>query len=352
VLPYKRGDKWWIDYRLHGKRIREPHGFSKDAAARYEREMRGKAKLAKKDPTIVLPRPGASLTVEDFLEEYLEWAEVNKTLRSFQRDQYLLSHFHRFLKRRDVVTLIQVTLKDVEDFKTKKLQKVQPSTVRRDLNTIKHVFNMAVEWGRLSANPIAKLKKPTIREREPAFFWDMDQVELLRQTCKGEVYEGKQGRVPGWRVWEPTYFMLCTGVRFTELSRMKPWNGINFDRDEILVPTAKTFVTSERKATHRVVPMEKGLKGMLLRMKKEDRWFDFRNYRRRLQAAARQAGSDGRVVTHTPRHTFGAHHIMHGTDIVTLAQLMGHTATEITEIYAHVTPSHVRRSRGRLPWAR
>ena len=73
---------------------------------------------------------------------------------------------------------------------------------------------------------------------------------------------------------------------------------------------------------------------------------------RRLQAACRQSGSDGRVVTHTPRHTFGAHHIMHGTDIVTLAQLMGHNATEITEIYAHVTPGHVRRARGRLPWGK
>ena len=57
-------------------------------------------------------------------------------------------------------------------------------------------------------------------------------------------------------------------------------------------------------------------------------------------------------MTHTPRHTFGAHHIMHGTDIVTLAQLMGHSATEITEIYAHVTPVHVRRAKGRLPWGR
>lgn len=55
-----------------------------------------------------------------------------------------------------------------------------------------------------------------------------------------------------------------------------------------------------------------------------------------LRAWAVQAGITKHLTFHSGRHTFAVLHLENGTDIYTLSKLMGHSAIEITAIYADI----------------
>lgn len=46
-----------------------------------------------------------------------------------------------------------------------------------------------------------------------------------------------------------------------------------------------------------------------------------------------------KVVAHTLRHTFASWHVMAGTDIYTLKELLGHSVIQMTERYSHLAPA-------------
>lgn len=55
---------------------------------------------------------------------------------------------------------------------------------------------------------------------------------------------------------------------------------------------------------------------------------------------AKRAGIDRHIHPHDLRHTFGAHAVMRGVDLITLKRWMGHSSVVVTEIYANVCDAH------------
>ncbi len=60
-----------------------------------------------------------------------------------------------------------------------------------------------------------------------------------------------------------------------------------------------------------------------------------------IHLAARRQGITQRVNTHCLRHSYATHHIMSGTDLVTLKKQMGHVNIKTTISYIHLCPNWV-----------
>ena len=96
-------------------------------------------------------------SLKDFIAEYLNYAKANKAIQSYQRDELTLRHFVEFIKG-DRLGLI--TPSQLEAYKAYRGEKgTKPSTLNRELNTIKAMFNKAMAWGSLSKNPAQSVRK-------------------------------------------------------------------------------------------------------------------------------------------------------------------------------------------------
>ena len=66
----------------------------------------------------------------------------------------------------------------------------------------------------------------------------------------------------------------------------------------------------------------------------------YKRFRRRLRWA--ELDEKGYKV-HTLRHTFGSYAAMSGVDLEVIGEVMGHSRTTVTKLYAHLSPHYKRK---------
>jgi len=142
--------------------------------------------------------------------------------------------------------------------------------------------------------------------------------------------------------------LFSTGLRVSELCALN--SDIDLSRDELSVrgkgekvrvvflsPAAKEAVRDYLKARN---DMEEALfvdgrPNKLHRISPRD-------VQRHLKDYVARAGITNRVTPHTLRHAFATDLLTNGADIRSVQQLLGHASINTTQIYTHITDSHLR----------
>lgn len=171
---FKKGNNWYIDYYILGRRKREKVGPNK-AQARVVLQKR-KVQIAERKFLDV--QRHQKVRFGEMVRLYIKtYSKPNK--RSSWRDKISLGHLKSLFGAK---CLHEVTPLDVEKYKVERLKKVAPATVNRELACLKHMFNKAIEWGKAKENPARKVKLLREENRRVRYL-EKEETKALLETC-------------------------------------------------------------------------------------------------------------------------------------------------------------------------
>ena len=315
--------KWTYDFYFNNHRYIKVVGDSKEQAegamaVRRRRLMDEKHGLAS---------PIEDIRFDELAEKYYKLEASTK--RSWSRARLSLDHLKRAFKGR---MTSEITKLRIDEYKDKRLERVDGPTINRELGTLSHLFSKAVGWGHAASNPVKGIKRypenepvnrPLTREEEP---------RLLAAASK--------------RLRAIILIALNTGMRRNEILSLR-WGNINLPEGQIELEARNTKGGKKK----RLVPLNSAAVEALrtlphahdLLFQSPTRKGHIKDVKTAFHAACEKAGIEG-LRLHDLRHTFGTRLGERNVDIITIKNLMGHSRIEMTMRYAHSSEDSQRRA--------
>ena len=320
----RRGNVYWMDYRVNGKRYRESTGTTLRREAEYIYACRKKEAKEGKIPEI---KKIKSHTLVQLGDNYLEWAKHQKCAGN--KKDYLRQIIAELgdLDLRDLSTLA------VEKFQSKHLKTHAPATTNRVLACLKHMISKAVDWDMVTEETLKKVRKVKLlkEDNKRLRFLTIEEIQRLLNYCPSHL--------------KPIVTVaLHTGMRKGEILNLQ-WQQVDLSHGFVLLDKTKN---GER----REIPIDETLRTMLSKMPHSiesicvftDRDGNpYKNIHRSFHTALRKA----EILNfrfHDLRHTFASHLVMQGVDLTSVKELLGHKSITTTMRYAHLAPGHKRKA--------
>jgi integrase len=289
------------------------------------------------------------LRVADVIERYLKLHQERYSERAFEeRRRYLQAfaeaHGWRKVTDRDCLPV------HVEEWIAEHPQWASDWTKSQIISIVMRPFNWAAKKRIIAANPFRGVEATRGQPRRP--LTDAEFQKLLknatvwkkrRRPRKVYLCEQRRRQRPSsaarWRM--VLIFLRYTGCRPGELCNLE-WTDVDLDAREIVLrrhKTAKKTRKPRRVPIHPVVLKllifirrlrQPGMRVFLTHRKTP---WNRSNLGLRMRRSREAAGipKDGKL--YGLRHRFGTTAILRGVDLKTLAELMGHSTTRMTEHY-------------------
>lgn len=350
--PWYSAEKgWWMVYVDGQKKwlVKGPD----DWPTRLLAEKKHRELLYLRDTN---PAPeGPERTVASIIELYLKVNGKRYDERSLSERKHYLQRFaeaHGFRKVTDKDCLpvhLEQWVNDHPEWKS-------DWTVSQVLNIVQRPFNWAVKKRLILANPFRGVERRTGQPRRP--LTDKEFQSLLRSTSVWLTRQRSKKLYPcdarrrqrpsaGARFRQMLVFLRYTGARPGEAAALE-WEDIDIENAVIVLNEHKTSKT-QRVKKPRVIPLHAVVVKLLISIRKrnEPGKLVFLTHRKsawnrcnlgqRMRRAREIAGVPTDAKLYGLRHAFGTRSIINGVDIKTLAELMGHTTTRMTEHYLHLS---------------
>jgi integrase/recombinase XerD len=231
-----------------------------------------------------------------------------------------------------------------EDLAWRPTSKGMPLSVRSQLELLGHISAFSrylVAQGWLLLDPSANMTRPRKPSRLPRNIMEPSEVDRVMAQPDMRTASGFRDRV----ILEVLY---SSALRREEMARL---HVTDVDTDGGYV-----FVREGKGAKDRVVPLGRGacdlVRAYLVGVRREwigadrdphfflNRWGKGMGPNavwRVVSVAAKSAGLEKRVSTHTFRHSCATHMVRNGAPIRQLQEMLGHASLETTQLYARVT---------------
>jgi integrase len=149
-------------------------------------------------------------------------------------------------------------------------------------------------------------------------------------------------------------FLANTGCRKGE-GIAAEWSWLDVERGLVRIPVTEFW--RPKSGRPREVPLSNAVRAVLAGPRRHDRFlFPARHGGRYAcfpEEAWRLARDRAGLVggPHTLRHTYASHFLAAVPDMFLLAQVLGHSHTRISELYAHLLPNHLERAKNAVDLA-
>ena len=314
---YKRGEIYYLDYYVDGKRIRRRIGKSKTLAQKALEARKGD--VIRREYKIPLKKE--KILFEEFAKIYLDYVKGYK--KSARSDGTSLRNMMPYFKGKRLETIHPFA---IETFKIKRRKEVKPASVNRELACLKHMFNMAIKWGYAEKNPVKEVK--LFKENnERLRYLSAEEEDALIEACAPHL--------------RPIVIVaLNTGMRKGEIFGLQ-WKLVDFRNRTIRIEKSKNNES-------RIIPMNELIFEVLRKQRKLNKkeyifvnknGKPYTDVKHSFASALKRAGiRDFRF--HDLRHTFASNLVMSGADIVTVKELLGHKSIKMTMRYSHLSQQH------------
>jgi integrase len=335
----KKGVTWQIDYYdPECNRVMKCFPLKKDAEAYL-----GKVQAAKREGRyhdVFDVKKETQFTFEDLADRYVENYRCQKC---FSRLKYYLVDEYRavFGERR----LSEIGYLDLETYRNRRKATLTragktrtDATVNRELSTLRHMLNKAVEWGMLEHNPFNKGSRLMLKENNHRLrFLTDSEIEALLRAC-----DDLKTYTPHLRPIVET--ALLTGMRREELLSLQ-WHQIR---------NGFIYLTETKSGKARQIPMNDRLAEVFKEVRRGNQLKSpyvfcgpdgkrFFEVKRSFASACRKAGIEA-FRFHDLRHSFASQLVMRGASLKAVQELLGHASMAMTMRYAHLSHEHLKDS--------
>lgn len=329
---------YFIQYRNQAGRTRRQkigqHGVIPADLARDEAKKLLGDICRGDDPSAIRKGNKSMLTFAEFTEEYKSYAKNDKKEKTYKEELKLLNSI--LLKRFGSCPLDKITTRDFQqlhhDYRSRTYQ------ANRIWSLLHRMYNLAIEWERVSYNPVSKVKK--YKEEKRNRWLNEEELKRLYKVLKS--YRDQ-------KVANFICLLLLTGSRKNEALKAT-WDQIDFKK---AVWTKPSHNTKQSKTEHN--PLSPQAIELLKKMKKESR--DGENFlfpgktpgtylkdpKKAWASICKQAKLENMHI-HDLRHTYASHLVSSGLSLSIVGKLLGHTQASTTQRYAHLADEPLRKA--------
>lgn len=286
-----------------------------------------------------------NLQVDSFIHALLvEKGRSENTVAAYRTD---LLQFVEFAATRHLLDAARVGESDIVDFMAALARAgISPRSRARKLTALRMFFQFLVGEGKLTGDPTAKVRMPTVAKTLPAVL-TYEEVELLLRQPDMDNLRGMRDRA----MLEVLY---ATGLRVSELVNLELRN---LDLHQGVIKTSgkggkERFVPLGEVATEYLEEYLREVRPRMLQGEASPYVF-LPGWRGRSQLSRQAfwkivkkyiltAGIQKDVSPHTLRHSFATHMLEGDADLISLQTILGHADISSTEIYTHVREVRLR----------
>lgn len=299
-----------------------------------------------------------SQNIKELKTQFLEYIEIERgraihTVANYDR---YLSMFFDFKKMKSVSDITEEALREFRLYLNRRPGVKKPNNTGTMSRRTQNYYLIAL---RVFLKFLAKRKIPTpisadyidlakVNDRQIDVISHLELERLIEAT---EKEKDKLTRARDRAILE---MLFSTGLRVSELCSLP--SSIDTALDELTVrgkggKVRIVFISnSARDALRAYISLRKDMSDALFTsLAKKDRKLnefgkplDRRSIERIVKKYATIAGITGRVTPHVLRHCFATDLLRNGADLRSVQALLGHAHIATTQIYTHVTDSHLK----------
>lgn len=327
----KQKKRWCTDVTVGGRQ--ERHYFSDKKEEAQQEFYRLMLDLGRDEHGNPVRR--TYVTYEDVANEFLHEIKITRSMSTFRVHRDALSKFAREDDRQRPITGFGP--RDLASFKERLILKgYAPKTINHFLASVRQLFSWAEDMDYIDGHKMHRVKNVPPAEREAPWL-SGEEVQRLLDACPED-----------FRDMVVAY--LNTGARPGELRKLT-WSDVDLNRGYIAIRGSKTSRTVKDPRV-RYVPISPPLRRILKKLgggKPKDpvfrnpcgRPYTKDGIAQRFRRRADKAGLTD-ISTTTLRHTCASHLVQKGVSMEIVRQLLGHTDSRTTQIYAHLAPEHLK----------
>ena len=300
---YKRGRFYYYDFTFEGKRYNASTGCDHHGLAQIV--------LRKKMTEVAEGKHRPHKNKRKFQElanMFLTWSQKHRP-GTYRRDLQAVNHLKRFF---DKLCLEEIKPVELEKYMQQRRKLVKGSTVNREVQTLRRMFNLAVSWGITEQNPAKSGQVVYFPEPPKTHRWVRpDEVNLLLEQCTGKLSH----------LYHIILVAVHTGMRKSELFKLR-WEYVDLDNCQLTIKHTKHN-------QNRYIPLNDDVIGVLYSIKRRgayvfchDNGSPLSRVDKSLATAVKQAGIK-KCTLHDFRATWATELLAAGEDIETVRQLGG-----------------------------